>query len=61
MPEVCQNWVCHVYSHIYYACETREIYQILPYLVDFKAPRSFEIHWVREYLVIIVLSGIKDL
>ena len=27
------------------------IYSVLSYSVDFKAPRSFEIHWVRQYMV----------
>ena len=38
MPETCENWLGHVNSRIYYARQTCEIYQVLPYLVDFKAP-----------------------
>ena len=56
-----------VNSCIYFAHQTHEIYQVLPYSVQFKAPGisqiqgSFEIHWVRQYLVNIDLFGIKDL
>ena len=35
MPETCENWFTLVNSSIYYARQTREIYQVLPY-----APRS---------------------
>ena len=60
MPETCENWLGVVKSYIYYACQTHEIYQILPpYSVDFKAPG--EIHWVRQYLVSVVLFVIMDL
>ena len=38
MPEACQKWLGLVNSDIYYACQIHEIYQILPYSVDFKAP-----------------------
>ena len=41
--------------------QAREIYQKLPYSVDFTVPGSFEIHWVRQYLTNVVLFGIKDL
>ena len=61
MPETCENWLGLVNICIYYACQTHEIYQVLPYSVDFKAPSSFEIHPVRQYLVNVVLFGIKDL
>ena len=33
MPETCENYSC-----IYFACQTCEIYQVLPYSLDFKAP-----------------------
>ena len=39
--------------------QTREIYQVLTYSMDFKA--SGEIHWVRQYLINVVLWGIKNL
>ena len=62
MPKTCENWLSLVNSCIYYAYQACEIYQVLPYYsVDFKAPRSFEIHWVRQYLVNVVLFGPKDL
>ena len=61
MPMTCENWLGLVKSCIYYAHQTCEIYQILPYSVDFKLPGSFEIHRVRQYLVNAVIFGIKDL
>ena len=53
MPE---NWLGLVNNSIYYAHQTCEIYQVLPYSVDF-----FEIHWVRQPLVNVVLFGMMDL
>ena len=41
MPESCENWSNIVNSLIYYAGQAREIYQLLPYSVDFKAHREF--------------------
>ena len=42
MPETCENQPgLVVNSCITYACQTHEIYQVLPYPVDFKAPREF--------------------
>ena len=38
MSETCENWLGFVNSCIYYACQTHEIYQVLPYSLDFKAP-----------------------
>ena len=40
MPETCENWLDLVHSCIYYTHQTREIYYVLPYSVDFKAPRE---------------------
>ena len=40
MPKTCENWLGFANSCIYYACQTCEIYQLLPYLVNFKAPRK---------------------
>ena len=40
MPSTCENWLCLVNSCIYHACQTHDIYQVLPYSVDFKAPRE---------------------
>ena len=37
MPDTCENWLGLVNSCVYYAHQTHEIYQILPYSVDFKA------------------------
>ena len=38
MPETNENWLGLVNNYIYYACQTSEIYQVLPNSVDFKAP-----------------------
>ena len=38
MPKTCEDLPSLVNSCVYYACQTCEIYQILPYSVDFKAP-----------------------
>ena len=38
MPEICENWLSLVNSCIYYSLQTCEIYQVLPYSLDFKAP-----------------------
>ena len=35
MPETCDNWLGLVQSCVYYAHQTREIYQVLSYSVDF--------------------------
>ena len=62
-----ENCLSLVNSCIYYAHQTHEIYPVLPYSVDFKAPQSsvvsFEIHWIKQYLVHVnvVLYEIKGL
>ena len=38
MAKNCENWPGLVNSCVYYAQKTHEIYQVLPYSVDFKAP-----------------------
>ena len=55
MPETCENWL-RLVDGIYSAQQTREIYQVLPHSVDFKAPGEL---WnrlsntvLREYSVI---------
>ena len=45
MPKTCENWLGLVNSYVYCARQTHEIYQVLPYSVDFK----------------VVLFGMKDL
>ena len=40
MPETCENWLGLVNSYVYSTRQTREIYQVLPYSVDFKAPQE---------------------
>ena len=59
ISKTCENWLFLVNNRVYYARQTRDIYQVLPYSLDFKAP--IEIHWARQYLVNAVLYGIKDL
>ena len=61
MPETLEIWIGTENSCIYYAHQTREIYQVLSNSVDFKIPRSFEIHRVRQFSVNIALFGIKGL
>ena len=61
MPATCENWLDLVYICVYLVRQTHEIYQVLPYSVYFKLLKSFEIHWVSQYLVNVVLFGIKDL
>ena len=49
MPETLENWLGTVSSCVYHARQIREIYQLLSNPVDFKIPRSFEIHRVRQF------------
>ena len=56
MPENCEHWLCFVNNFVYYTRQIREIYQVLPYSMDIKA---FETHWVRQYLVNVVLFGVE--
>ena len=37
MPETCENKLDLVNSCVYFAYQTTDIYQIMPYSVDFKA------------------------
>ena len=37
MPETCENWLGFVNSYVCYTRQIREIGQVLPYSVDFKA------------------------
>ena len=41
MPVTCENWPSLVNNHVWYACQSREICQVLPYSVDFKAHGEF--------------------
>ena len=61
MLKTCENSLILVNSCVYFAYQTCEIYQVLPYTEDFEAPREFEIHRVRQYLVNVVLFGINVL
>ena len=60
MLDTCEKWLGLVNSYVYSLHQTRAIYQV-PYSVDSKLPGSFEIHWVRQYLLKVVLFEIKDL
>ena len=57
MADICENWFSLVNSCIYHACNTDAIYLVLPYSMDFKAPREL---WnpLRHYQgdVIFILS-----
>ena len=59
--ETCKKWLFLVNRCVCDARQTRGIYQVLPYSVDFKTPDGFVIHWVIQFLVNVVLFGIKDL
>ena len=59
MPETCENWLGLVNSRVNYTRQTRDIYQALPYPVDFKAPEEL---WNQlGKTVNVVLFGTKDL
>ena len=38
MSGISENWLCPVNSCVCYARQINEIYQVLPYSVDFKGP-----------------------
>ena len=40
MAETCENWLGLVNSCIYSACQTYEIYQVLPYSMKLKSPQE---------------------
>ena len=42
MPETCENWLGRVNSCVYYARQTREIYQLLPYWMILKLPGALK-------------------
>ena len=48
MSDACENWHNLVNAGICYACQTHEIYQVLPYSMDFKAPGQHEIRYLYE-------------
>ena len=59
MPKTCENWLGLVNSYIFYVNQTCEIYQVLPYSVDFKAPWELWNPLSRQYLINVVLFGIN--
>ena len=40
MPQTCENWLSLVHIYVNYAYQIHEIYQVLPYSMDFKAPEE---------------------
>ena len=42
MPETCENWFGLVNMWVYCAHQTHETYQVMPYSMDFKAPRELD-------------------
>ena len=56
-----ENWLRLVNSCIYHAHQSCEIYKILPYSVDFKAPGELWNPMSKTALVNVVSFGIKDL
>ena len=52
MPKTCENWTGLVNSWVYYAHQTHEIDQVMPYSVDFKAPeiKDLETYEITEKL-----------
>ena len=40
MPETCENSLGRVNNYVCYVRQTREIYQVLPYSMDVRAPVS---------------------
>ena len=61
MLETCGNWLSLIESCIYYAHQTSEIYQVLPYSVDFKALEELWNPLSKTVPSYVVLFGIKDL
>ena len=61
MTEACEKWLDNVNRCVYYTHQTRWIYQVLLYSLDFKASWDIWNQWERQYLVKIDLFGIKDL
>ena len=45
MPKTSENWLGLVNSCVHYACQTHEIYQVLPYSLDFKVLPSSQELW----------------
>ena len=61
MHETFEKWLNIVNSCVSYARQICKIYQALSHSVFFKTTVSFEIHWVRQNLVIVFSFGIKYL
>ena len=61
MPETYENWFDIVNSCIYYIHQTHEIYQVLPYSVDFKTPGELWNRLSKTVLSKVVLFGIKGM
>ena len=61
MPEIWKKWLGLVNCCIYNACQIHEIYKVLSYSVDFKAPAKLWNQLIKVYLLSVVLFGVKDL
>ena len=61
MPEACEHYLDFVNTYVYYAWRTRQIYQVLPYSVDFKAPEGALKSTEQAILSKYNLFGIKDM
>ena len=61
MPDNCENWLSLVNSCDNYARQTCEIYQVVSYSMDFKAPKELWNPQIRQHLSNVILFGTKDL
>ena len=61
MPETCENYLGLVNNCVCYACQIREIYQVLPCSVDFKALEELWNPLSKTVLVNVISFGIKDM
>ena len=64
MHQTCENWHGLVNSCVYYACQAATSIKFTRCCLTqwiSKLLGSFEIHWVRQYFINVVLFGIRDL
>ena len=52
MHKTCENWLGLVNSCVHYAYQTCDIYQVLPYSVDFKA-QSLNVAYMSDLFFLI--------
>ena len=58
MPETCKDWLGPVNNCVNYARQTRDIYHVVPYSVDFKF--SAELWFPLSKTVLSICSCIKN-